>query len=78
LESESLNWINRCEVFETENRLKCQIRIRYRQSLQSGTLIKKNESYFILFEENQKGITPGQFAAWYQDGILIGSGVIAH
>jgi tRNA-specific 2-thiouridylase len=78
LESESLNWINRSEAFETENRLKCQIRIRYRQALQSGTLIKKNESYFILFEENQKGITPGQFAAWYQDGILIGSGVIAH
>ena len=78
LESESLNWINRSEAFETEKRLKCQIRIRYRQALQSGTLIKKNESYFILFEENQKGITPGQFAAWYQDGILIGSGVIAH
>jgi tRNA-specific 2-thiouridylase len=73
-----LNWINRSEVFESENRLKCQIRIRYRQALQSGTLIKKNESYFILFEENQKGITAGQFAAWYQDGILIGSGVIAH
>jgi tRNA-specific 2-thiouridylase len=78
LETSTLNWINRSEVFETENSLKCDIRIRYRQSLQSGTLIKKNDAYYILFDSIQKGITPGQFAAWYQDGVLIGSAVIAH
>lgn len=78
LESESLNWINRSPIFEEQQQLKCQIRIRYRQALQSGTLICENESYYILFEEKQRGITPGQFAAWYQDGVLIGSGVIAH
>jgi tRNA-specific 2-thiouridylase len=54
------------------------MRIRYRQALQSGTLIKKNEEYYILFDDLQKGITPGQFAAWYQDGVLIGSAVIEH
>jgi tRNA U34 2-thiouridine synthase MnmA/TrmU len=26
----------------------------------------------------QKGITPGQFAAWYLGQELLGSGVIAH
>ena len=78
LEASSLNWIIRSEVFDAENRLKCQMRIRYRQALQSGTLIKKNEEYYILFDDLQKGITPGQFAAWYQDGVLIGSAVIAH
>jgi tRNA-specific 2-thiouridylase len=41
-------------------------------------LIKKNEEYYILFDDLQKGITPGQFAAWYQDGVLIGSAVIEH
>jgi len=78
LEASGLNWINRSEVFESENRLKCQIRIRYRQALQSGTLMKKNNEYYILFDSMQKGITPGQFAAWYQNGVLIGSAVIEH
>ncbi len=78
LEVSTLNWIIRSEVFDAENRLKCQMRIRYRQALQSGTLIKRNEEYYILFDDLQKGITPGQFAAWYLDGVLIGSAVIAH
>jgi len=32
---------------------------------------------YILFEKPQRGITPGQFAAWYQNDELIGSGIIA-
>jgi tRNA-specific 2-thiouridylase len=78
LETSTLNWINRSAEFEQENRLKCQIRIRYRQAFQSGTLLKKNDDYYILFDSLQKGITPGQFAAWYLDGVLIGSAVIEH
>jgi tRNA-specific 2-thiouridylase len=78
LEATSMNWINRSSIFEAQNQLKCQVRIRYRQPLQSGTLIRENDAYFILFDVKQKGITPGQFAAWYIDGVLIGSGVIAH
>lgn len=78
LEAGTLNWINQSEAFDSEDRLKCQIRIRYRQVFQSGTLMKKNNEYYILFDFVQKGITPGQFAAWYQNGVLIGSAVIAH
>ncbi len=78
LEATSMNWINHSDIFEEQNQLKCQVRIRYRQPLQSGTLIRENDAYFILFDVKQKGITPGQFAAWYIDGVLIGSGVIAH
>jgi tRNA-specific 2-thiouridylase len=51
-------------------------RIRYRQPLQKGILINKNNQYFVLFDELQRGITPGQFCAWYEDDELIGSGVI--
>lgn len=39
-------------------------------------LFKKNGSFYVLFEEKQKGISPGQFVAWYKEGALIGSGVI--
>ena len=31
---------------------------------------------YVLFDEKQKGISPGQFVAWYKEGILLGSGVI--
>jgi tRNA-specific 2-thiouridylase len=78
LEKEDLSWFNKHEVFEKEGILSCQVRIRYRQPLQNATLIKKDMDYYILFESLQKGITPGQFAAWYQDQELLGSGVIAH
>ena len=54
-----------------------QVRIRYRQPLQAATLHATVEGLFIVFDTPQKGITPGQFAAWYEDGELIGSGVIA-
>jgi tRNA-specific 2-thiouridylase len=50
---------------------------RYRQALQEGILIQKEGILYILFEKPQRGITPGQFAAWYQNDELIGSGIIA-
>jgi tRNA-specific 2-thiouridylase len=31
---------------------------------------------FVIFDHLQRGIAPGQFAAWYHDDELIGSGVI--
>jgi len=52
------------------------IRHRYRQPLQKGTLYMRVEGLYILFEEMQRGITAGQFCAWYDGEELIGSGVI--
>ncbi|MBT1704152.1 tRNA 2-thiouridine(34) synthase MnmA [Chryseosolibacter indicus] len=52
-------------------------RIRYRQKLEPCTLHKKEEGLYIIFDNPQKSITPGQFAAWYDDEELIGSGVIS-
>lgn len=51
-------------------------RIRYRQKLEPCTLHKKEEGLYIIFEVPQRGVTPGQFAAWYKDDELVGSGVI--
>lgn len=52
------------------------VRIRYRQPVQKGQLVRKKEGIYILFNEKQRGITPGQFAAWYDGDRLLGSGVI--
>jgi tRNA-uridine 2-sulfurtransferase len=52
-------------------------RIRYRQPLEMATLFMKEKGLYIVFENNQRGVARGQFAAWYQDDELIGSGVIS-
>lgn len=53
-----------------------EVRIRYRQPLQKALVIHKPDGVYILFEKRQKGIAPGQFAAWYKGEELVGSGVI--
>ncbi len=54
------------------------VRIRYRQPLVNAELICEEEGLYILFDETVSGISPGQFAAWYLNDELIGSGTIAH
>lgn len=53
------------------------LRIRYRQPLTKATLYKEAEGLYIIFDEPQKSIAPGQFAAWYLQDELVGSGVIS-
>ncbi len=79
-------FINENEIHNTRpdlalqpgERKRCKVRIRYRQPLQDACLIRETEGLYILFDEPQKSITPGQFAAWYDDDELFGSGVIAY
>jgi tRNA-specific 2-thiouridylase len=74
--SKDIHWVNPNFKLEIGGSLDCLIRIRYRQKLQKGTIFFNESGLFILFEEKQRGITPGQFAAFYIDEELIGSGVI--
>jgi tRNA-specific 2-thiouridylase len=53
------------------------VRIRYRQPLQKAKLVRLQEGLYIVFDEPQRGITSGQFAAWYDGDELVGSGVIS-
>lgn len=76
IEKKEVHWVNPKYTLKINETLDCQIRIRYRQKLKNGTLIQKENGMYILFEKKQKGITPGQFAAWYLNDELIGSGVI--
>ena len=54
-----------------------RVRIRYRQPLQEATLLMRPTGLYILFDEAQRSITPGQFAVWYDSsGEMLGRGVI--
>jgi tRNA-specific 2-thiouridylase len=53
------------------------VRIRYRQALQKAVMHQKDDGLYIVFDEPQRGITSGQFAAWYKEDELLGSGVIS-
>lgn len=71
-----VHWIREDLRLKTGETMTVNARIRYRQPLQKVELIMKEEGLYILFEKAQKGITPGQFAAWYLDEELLGSGII--
>ena len=77
LDESSISWINAHAEFETTHELNCLVRIRYRQPLQKAKLLRTETGCYILFEHKQKGIAPGQFAAWYAQEELLGSAVIA-
>lgn len=53
------------------------VRIRYRQELQEAVISSKENGLYIVFTKPQRGITPGQFAAWYKEDELLGSGEIS-
>lgn len=77
IDNKDVHWVNPKYRLNSGASLICEVRIRYRQKLRTATLYQKDSGLYILFDEKQKGITPGQFAAWYIGDELIGSGVIA-
>jgi tRNA-uridine 2-sulfurtransferase len=70
------HWIRKDKQLAVGETCTYMARIRYRQHLEPCTLHKKEDGIFIVFEKPQRGVTPGQFAAWYEGDELIGSGVI--
>jgi tRNA-specific 2-thiouridylase len=72
-----IHWIRDDLALKPGEKKDFMVRIRYRQPLQHATFYVKNNGAYILFKEAQRGITPGQFAAWYLGDELLGSGVIA-
>lgn len=78
IQPDEIHFINPTHTLNVGDTVEYMVRIRYRQALQKATLIRKETGLYILFDQLQRGITPGQFAAWYQNDELIGSGIIAH
>ena len=76
LQSDALHWVNPADAMQVGERRCYDVRIRYRQPLQRAELICREDGVYILFDEPQRGIAAGQFAAWYSGDELVGSGVI--
>lgn len=73
---EEMHWIRPDLELEVGESQEFDVRIRYRQPLQRARLFVEDNGSYIVFKEPQRGITAGQFAAWYSEEELVGSGVI--
>ena len=71
-----IHWIRPEKALAPGEMGRYRVRIRYRQPLESATLLMRERGLFILFDAPQRGITPGQFAVWYDGQEMLGSGVI--
>ncbi len=73
---QDLHWIRPDLALNAGESARFLTRIRYRQPLQWATLSLSPDSASVVFDSPQRGITPGQFAAFYSGDELIASGVI--
>ncbi|MFI3248120.1 MAG: tRNA 2-thiouridine(34) synthase MnmA [Rikenellaceae bacterium] len=77
IELDELHYVNPTAKIGIGESARFMVRIRYRQPLQSATLYIREDGAYILFDEPQRGIAGGQFAALYRDEELVASGVIS-
>ena len=76
IKNNEVHWIRTDLRMEAGDCRDYMVRIRYRQPLQAARLYCRGKGIYIIFEKLQRGIAPGQFAAWYEEDEVIGSGVI--
>ena len=71
-----IHWIRPDLAMSVGEIRRYRVRIRYRQPLQDATVIMRESGLYILFDTPQRGITSGQFAVWYDNDEMLGSGAI--
>jgi len=76
IRNNEVHWIRKDLSLNTGESRNFLVRIRYRQPLQEARLFCRENGLYIVFKELQRGIAPGQFAAWYSEDEVLGSGVI--
>lgn len=77
IEKDEIHWTRTDLEMQVGDSRKYLTRIRYRQNLTPATLTRSEEGLYMIFDEPQRGIAAGQFAAWYDGEESIGSGVIS-
>jgi tRNA-specific 2-thiouridylase len=76
IRKDEIHWIRTDKKMKEGEERDYMVRIRYRQPLQKARLFFREKGMYIIFNKPQRGIAPGQFAAWYEGDEVIGSGVI--
>jgi tRNA-specific 2-thiouridylase len=71
-----IHWIREDLKLRNGEKMSVQARIRYRQDLENATIYREEKGLYVIFDRPQRGITPGQFVAWYDQNELLGSGII--
>ena len=78
---ETPHWVDPNQALKAGTAKAFGLRIRYRQALQAGQLIHAdNGKHYMEFDEPQRGVAAGQFAAWHGGAGMeevVGSAVIA-
>ena len=76
IKSNNINWLRPDLKISLNSSEKILARIRYRQTLKPARIFSRKEGLYLIFNKKQKAISSGQFAAWYKEKELIGSGII--
>ena len=77
ISKKDIHWIRDDLTLEPNETMEVYFRVRYRQPLERGKIFMYNSGLFILFDRPISSIASGQFASWYIENELIGSGVIS-
>jgi tRNA-specific 2-thiouridylase len=77
LHPKEISWLRADLKVNEGEQLEVMARIRYRQTLCKATVHNVKGTIYLHFTEAQKSVTAGQFAAWYINEELVGSGVIS-
>ncbi|MAO46463.1 MAG: tRNA 2-thiouridine(34) synthase MnmA [Crocinitomicaceae bacterium] len=77
VKTEEIHWVRPSQKLKVGESCEYSLRFRYRQPLQTGRLEMTEDGVYMLFDTPQKGIASGQFATWYMNDELVGSGPIA-
>ena len=62
---EDMHWVRPCFELKPGEQRRVRVRIRYRQPLQDATVYYRQGGIFTVFDQAQRSITPGQFAAFH-------------
>lgn len=55
---------------------RAEVKIRFRAPAAPATVTPQGDELFVEFDEPQRSVTPGQFAAFYSDNVVLGGGII--
>ena len=76
IKTQDIHWVREDLKLSSGESKDFLVRIRYRQPLKKAKIFMTENGLYIAFRSPEKSIAKGQFAAWYTENELIGSGVI--